>query len=609
MLSRESDREQCFFEIFQQILTNYSHLCHWKYNNHYLTSLCPLTLNETSNSMYTLPFSQSALAMMKPLTFGFLLLILSALYSCRPNAAEPPLMMQAESVLQSHPDSAYRLLEQIDTASLTPVQRAHHCYLFTAATDKLGLPITWHEEMSQAADLYAPTVNDDETKARIYYYAGLANQRNHKDSAAVSYLYRSLDYQEESVPTRLLVFTYEGIFLSYFNQSYFSEACKFIEKEVDLCRKTNNSFGEVWSLQKYAHTLICLEKYEEAVLILEDCRRAIEKYNYPYWGPYYASCATLYRYKGEYEKALAYNDSALHNFNELNNGFASYYARANIFFKMHNVDSAFVYYMKALKGGDGERNQAIYTSLIELAPLTSLDDHLERSYADSLAHYTELKERMVQPQKIAAIEKAWIQNKMIKTNAKDRSMIYGLIALLLVCGTGLFFYFRQKHQRQLASLHKTNETLLHEQEFNQQEYANTEFLHFRDEIWTPEMTAFMHSDVYDHLIDLLTGDSGDKLPQEVQLSLIADINAAFTNTIIAINPKTEMKISQDELFFLIAFYLDIKPRHIAKCYNCTADSLQKKKQRLKKKLPSLYSSFFFQNAIKLESLKQKRGKK
>lgn len=195
--------------------------------------------------MYTHTFFRSALALMKPLIVGFLLLILSALYGCRPDVADPPLMVQAESVLQSHPDSAYRLLEQIDTTSLTPVQRAHHCYLFTAATDKLRLPITWHEEMSRAADLYAPTVNDDETKARIYYYAGHVNQINDKDSAAVEYFFRSLDYQNENVPTRMLVFTYEGIFLSYYNQSYFSEACKFIKKEVELCRKTNNSFGEV----------------------------------------------------------------------------------------------------------------------------------------------------------------------------------------------------------------------------------------------------------------------------------------------------------------------------------------------------------------------------
>ena len=507
-----------------------------------------------------------------------------------------PLLTQAEEVLQSYPDSAYLLLQQVDTVSLTPVQRAHYCYLFTAASDKLGHTITWPDAMRQAAEIYAPVAKDNDTKARLYYYAGMANQRNHRDSVAVACFYRSLDYQDESIPTRLLVFTYEGLYLSYYNQNYFTEACEFIEKTVVLCKKTQNKIGEVWALHQYAHTLMCIKEREKGVEVLEELRSTAEQYNLPYAGAYYSSYSSLYRIMGDYEKALAYNDTALLRRSANSNVYAFYYARANILKSMNNADSAFVYYMKALDGDDIERKRDIYSFLIEISPYTDLDNYLEKSFADSLSHYTHLKEKMVKPQEIATIEKNWRQKKIQEESNRKNIRIFVLATLFMTIAVNVYFYIRRKHRRQLSSLHQFKEAKLQELAHTNEKIEkinSSEFNHFKSEVWTPEMNAFLLSDSFRNLNAITTIEPGEKLPQAKQIELITNINVAFSNTMIFINQISEVKISSDELFFLIVTYLDIKPRYIAKCFNCTAESLQKKKQRLKKKLPPLYSSHFF----------------
>lgn len=253
---------------------------------------------------------------------------------------------------------------------------------------------------------------------------------------------------------------------------------------------------------------------------------------------------------------------------------------------MHNADSAFVYYMKALKGGDAERNQAIYTSLIELAPLTSLDDHLEGSYGDSLARYTELKERMVQPQKIAAIEKEWIQNKMKKTNAKDRSMLYCLFALLLICSTGLYFYLRRKHRKQLTALYQDIKTTQLQRQSVESFYNN---------IWLPNVERFSHSAHYNIICDLLSEE--EKLPEAKQKKIISDLYNEFASSINALSQYTPTSsIGQEDWFYIIMTYLNIPPRTIVRCLPSGTDALRKRKKRIQSKLAPEYFRLFFQGS-------------
>lgn len=101
----------------------------------------------------------------------------------------------AETMLNDNPDSSLAVIKRLDAHITDKHEKAFSLYIKTCASAKLGIPITWVEEMESAAPFIETRANSRH-KALYYYYLGFAEKENHRLPAAVASFLKSLEFQD-----------------------------------------------------------------------------------------------------------------------------------------------------------------------------------------------------------------------------------------------------------------------------------------------------------------------------------------------------------------------------------------------------------------------------
>ena len=118
-----------------------------------------------------------------------LLVAVLCMASCSRHSAHWPVLLQVESFIEQHPDSAFTVLQRIDVTELASnEERAKHALLLSMAMDKNYIDRTDFEVLKPAIDYYQHhgTATD---KLRTYYYEGriYQNQQKHDELAMKSF--------------------------------------------------------------------------------------------------------------------------------------------------------------------------------------------------------------------------------------------------------------------------------------------------------------------------------------------------------------------------------------------------------------------------------------
>lgn len=130
---------------------------------------------------------------MRILSYCVLILIaVYGLYSCADHRHND-IFDRAESMMESHPDSALALLESIDRDKIgNKKDKARYALLMSMALDKNFVDTTSFDVLQPAIDYYL-SGKDTKEKLRTYYYKGVIHlNRGEKDSAWQS-IYRGLE--------------------------------------------------------------------------------------------------------------------------------------------------------------------------------------------------------------------------------------------------------------------------------------------------------------------------------------------------------------------------------------------------------------------------------
>ncbi len=116
-------------------------------------------------------------------------IVLTALVCCRPQSDACERMDMAEEVMNSRPDSAFSILNSIQTGSLDgKKERARYALLKSMSLDKIFVDTTEFDVLQPAIDYYLKKGSADD-RLRTYYYQGRIYQnRGENDSAMYSFL-------------------------------------------------------------------------------------------------------------------------------------------------------------------------------------------------------------------------------------------------------------------------------------------------------------------------------------------------------------------------------------------------------------------------------------
>ena len=130
----------------------------------------------------------------------FVIIVLSGFVcsiTCCSGSREKQVMDNAESLMESQPDSAFELLKSIDRSSLNSrSEKARYALLMSMALDKNYIDTTTFDVLQPAIDYYLKKGTPDE-KLRTYYYQGRIYQNmGDRDNALNSFAKSTQNLQE-----------------------------------------------------------------------------------------------------------------------------------------------------------------------------------------------------------------------------------------------------------------------------------------------------------------------------------------------------------------------------------------------------------------------------
>lgn len=202
------------------------------------------------------------------------LTLLCLVCSCRPDSKNAALLSQADSLMQTHPDSALTLLHAIEHPTrMNSADRAEYALLFTQANHKNYVVQTRDSLIQVAVDYYADG-DDKEREAKAYYYLGCVQEEMNDQVAAVEAYLKALEVKpKESGDVELLTMIYERLGSCYQRQGFYDKAMDMFRASYRVNLKHNKKEDIIYSLQGISSVHMYQERWDSAAYY---CNRRIE---------------------------------------------------------------------------------------------------------------------------------------------------------------------------------------------------------------------------------------------------------------------------------------------------------------------------------------------
>ncbi len=367
-------------------------------------------------------------------------------------------MAEVEQVIELYPDSAWKMLQKIDSASVADgEEKAVYNLLMTELKYRYYLPTPNDSVIRYSSDFFADNENPH-YQATAYYYHGCvllelgkrmeamqmmkkAEESSGKtdDELLRNKIYEKLFHMNVNTSNSLLAMKYARLFLKSseqlrdtllicraydvisleFTRYNNKDSVRFYkDKSWQLAEKANIKYAQL--LANKAEELINDSLYDDARVLLEEAIRMEQQ------PEYVKLLGDVYNHKGENEKAfLCYNK--VFAFNNIGNNIIAYKALSNLYLRQQNYKESrrMLWMADSLVYAQSEQAQSM--------PLTMLQQEYDQSIA-SLAASQRLNR--------------WLA---------------GLLVLIVLLAVGIIFYLlKVKKLKSVLSenVQRYNETLL-----------------------------------------------------------------------------------------------------------------------------------------------------
>ena len=175
--------------------------------SHLIGWICTVTMThrhyatEYNHRLYTSANEQTIMSkiLTRICAFTIIITILSSLNGCSGSSEQSKQMDQAENLMESRPDSALAILNNIQSNDLRgKKQRARYALLKSMALDKNYIDTTTFDVLQPAIDYYLEKGSPDE-KLKTYYYQGRIFQNQEDRDNALNSFIKGIDVSRGSV--------------------------------------------------------------------------------------------------------------------------------------------------------------------------------------------------------------------------------------------------------------------------------------------------------------------------------------------------------------------------------------------------------------------------
>lgn len=392
------------------------------------------------------------------------------LVACTTQPKHEKLLMQADSLMTSQPDSALSILQDISPQQLaTQADRAYYALLMTQARDKNYIAQTDDSLILTAVHYY--NSNDDETKrASAYFYWGNIYRNKNEYPAAIDKYLTALSYITLAKDSELCSILYSSLAYLYFIQDLNTEADAIYQKLEALALQQADTVSLCYSLIQQG--MINLEKgkeyypkAEEQMLQALTIGKAFS--DSAVLSPIYNSLSTLYNTIPDTIKSLQYSQINYFSRKDTLHCYRAFLYLGNAYFLNAKYDSATIFLQKVLTADryyDTKTDACMLLSKIAQLKgditTSALMERKRAEYSDSAR---------ISQQGQATLKTIISHEKNISRTIQHRYLytIFGVLGIFSIICIGGIFYLGKRNKRHKAEKKEWEEKLLLQKQDNQ----------------------------------------------------------------------------------------------------------------------------------------------
>ena len=373
--------------------------------------------------------------------------------ACNNHSANWETLNQIESYIESNPDSALNLLNDINCDTLSEDDKMYHHFLTVKAMDKAYIVHQSDSLISLAYDYFQ--AHNTERLPEVVYYCGRVNNDLGDYPTALNFYQNALDMlpaDTENQKLRGAVLCQTGNLLNTLR--LYEQAIPYIQESIITDSILSDSTNLMYDLQLLGAINLHAKKYTEAESLFKQAKPIAINHKPADMARIDVYLAAAKLYNDEIDSALTIIRPTIKKLHDIDKNFGLAYA-THIYLKSGILDTAFLYASEIVKNNNSNNKATGYQTL--LSP--KLRDFISQ---DSL-HYIVTEYRWLLENSLNKNESqaALIQNsyynyqkherERIKAENRNKELQMWIIGgLILICALAvviLLLKYRNKSQR------------------------------------------------------------------------------------------------------------------------------------------------------------------
>ena len=299
--------------------------------------------------------------------FLFFISFTILLGACRRGShAVSSILLLADSLMQSHPDSSLQLLEAIPAPQkMGKTDRAWYALLLTQAKYKNYVSLE-NDSLIQVAVDYFEKNSDRERLAKSYFYSGCVHREQEDISTAINLYLKSLRTMPQGGDSVFLSMVY-GHLGDCYGEQYLNSAAIDAHKNAYALCGTAHIDRALYALLKIGDNYLIKDDSDSAFIYYQQAKLLADSLQTSAFKPLvYKNIAALYNERGEYEEANSYISEAMRDIEVEESLYSIYFLKGDIMNHLNKKDSALYYWNLAKYSFDIETKASAFDRLFEL---------------------------------------------------------------------------------------------------------------------------------------------------------------------------------------------------------------------------------------------------
>lgn len=532
---------------------------------------------------------------MKKLLHFLLLTIISLLYSCGNDSHfANSILLAADSLMQSRPDSSLYLLEQIpDPQKIKKGNQALYCLLLTQARYKNYILLQNDSLISLAIDYYG-SKKDQERLAKSYFYLGCVYLEQRKLPAAIDFYLKAVDIMPEGKDPMFLSMIYSHLGDCYSEQDLNKTALSMYKEAYALC-VGRDSLRTCYNLKNIANAFLLGHQWDSTYYYYKKALPiALSLNNSAMVSTVYKNMATLYNEQNKFVDADTCISRALVYLSEGEGYTAACSVKGDIMNSMNKKDSAVYYWSIGARSSNIYAKTSSYHSLFQESKRVG-DWEKSTLYADSFIIFYDSIQIMNDRAEIDKLmDNHLIELHKYKLSVKNQQIVVILVVifLCLVFILVVLYMWRDRiRQKKYVSLqqqltkNRTEGMLLNEESDAIAEDKGLELYKLEEERLAICISLFKTTNGYKKLYELENSSPKKRisLVANYRMKIINDIRRTFIDVMTGFKERCTA-LTNDDLLYCILILLNTSKDVIWDIMNSTPDAIKMRKSRIKNKM-------------------------